>query len=160
SSDQVLKLRHSKRQRSRISRRGRLHKKGLQPAVGDVVEGYVREVRDSMLLVDVMFAQLSVLRVGKIRTSGEGRKFINLEEKAKPGDVITVRIEDIDTSKRRGAKDDKATIDFVGWGGLDANAMATGRAHGDDEPATAEGQSSFDIAAEIDALPVQRHADA
>ncbi|CAM9715687.1 unnamed protein product [Scytosiphon promiscuus] len=158
NKDKVLKLRHSKRQRSRTNRRERLHKKGLQPAVGDVVEGYVREVRDSMLLVDVMFAQLSVLRVNKIRNSGEGGKFVNLQEKAKPGDVITVRIEDIDTSKRRGAKDDKATIDFVGWGGLDANAIPTDGRLGDDAPAGEP--SSFDIAAEIDALPNQRPTDA
>lgn len=68
------------------------------------------KVRDSMLLVDVMFAQLSVLRGSKIRNSGEGGKFVNLQEKAKPGDVITVRIEDIDTSKRRGAKGEQLVI--------------------------------------------------
>lgn len=62
------------------------------------------QVDDSMLLVDVMLAQLSVLRANKIRNSGEGGKFVNLSEKAKPGDVITVSIEAIETSKRRGAE--------------------------------------------------------
>lgn len=41
---QVLKLRNSKRQRSRNNRRERLGNKSQQPAVGDVVEGYVRKV--------------------------------------------------------------------------------------------------------------------
>lgn len=68
------------------------------------------KVRDSMLLVDVMFAQLSVLRASKIRNSGEGGKFVNLQEKVKPGDLITVRIEDIDTSKRRGAKGERPVM--------------------------------------------------
>lgn len=63
-----------------------------------------RQVGDSMLLVDVMFAQLSVLRASKIRNSGDGGKFVNLSEKAKLGDVITVSIESIETSKRRGAE--------------------------------------------------------
>lgn len=51
-----------------------------------------------MLLVDVMLPQLSVLRANKIRRSGEGSKFVNLSEKTKPGGVITVRIENIDTT--------------------------------------------------------------
>ena len=46
---QVLKLRNSKRQRSRNKRRERLHKKGDQPVAGDVVEGYVRKVCDSLV---------------------------------------------------------------------------------------------------------------
>lgn len=62
------------------------------------------QVHESMLLVDVMFAQLSVLRASKIRNSGEGEKFVNLSKITKPGDLITVRIEDIETSKRRSAK--------------------------------------------------------
>lgn len=57
-----------------------------------------------MLLVDVMFPELSVLRANKIRRSGEGGKFVNLSEKAKAGDVITVRIESIGASKRKGAE--------------------------------------------------------
>eukprot|EP00752_Nemacystus_decipiens_P003968 g3634.t1 len=152
NKDKVLKLRNSKRQRSRNNRRERLRKKGQQPAVGDVVEGHVRKVEDSMLLVDVLFPELSVLRANKIRRSGEGGKFVNLSEKAKPGDVITVRIESIGASKRKGAEDDKATIDFVSWGGLGATQTSTAQDRGlDDEP----GQASFDLAAEIDALPAQ-----
>ncbi|CAM9763746.1 unnamed protein product [Pylaiella littoralis] len=155
NKEKVVKLRDSKRQRSRKSRRQRIHKKGQKPAVGDIVEGYVRKVEDSMLLVDVMFAQLSVLRANKIRNSGEGGKFVNLSEKAKPGDVITVSIEAIQTSQRRGVEDDKATINFVGWGEAgtagESNATEGGGGGLDDAP----GQASFDIAAEIDALPVR-----
>lgn len=50
--------------------------------------------------------------------------------------------------------DDKATIDFVGWGGIDATQGTTAQAEGlglDGDP----GQASFDLAAEIDALPAQ-----
>ncbi|CAN0042952.1 unnamed protein product [Ectocarpus sp. 12 AP-2014] len=160
NKDKVLKLRDSKRQRSRNSRRERLHKKGRRHAVGDIVEGFVREVHESMLLVDVMFAQLSVLRASKIRNSGEGEKFVNLSKITKPGDLITVRIEDIETSKRRGAKDDKATIDFVAWGGLGA-AKDENHLEGDDSsPAAAVAGQEFDIAAEIDALPAQQQTDA
>lgn len=49
-SSQVLKLRNSKRLRSRNNRRERLGKKGQQPAVGDVVEGYVRKVKKEFAL--------------------------------------------------------------------------------------------------------------
>lgn len=42
---QVLKMRGVKRQRSRHQRRERILEKGNLPAVGDVVEGYIREVR-------------------------------------------------------------------------------------------------------------------
>lgn len=73
-------------------------------AVLSRVPALVPQVHDSMLLVDVMFAQLSVLRASKVRNSGEEQKFVNLSEKTKPGDLITVRIEDVETSKRRGAK--------------------------------------------------------
>lgn len=66
-----------------------------------------------MLLVDVMFAQLSVLRANKIRNSGEGGKFVNLSEKAKPGDVITVSIEAIQTSQRRGVEGKKSTYTIL-----------------------------------------------
>lgn len=61
-----------------------------------------------MLLVDVMLPELSVLRANKIRRSGEGGKFVNLAEKAKPGDVVTVRIEDIGASSRKGAEGENA----------------------------------------------------
>ncbi|CAM9248121.1 unnamed protein product [Ectocarpus fasciculatus] len=159
NKDKVLKLRDSKRQRSRNSRRERVHKKGRRHAVGDIVEGYVREVHDSILLVDVMFAQLSVLRASKIRNSGEGEKFVNLSKETKPGDLITVRIEDIETSKRRGAEDDKATIDFVAWGGLGA-AKDEKHQEGDGSSAPAAAGQDFDIAAEIDALPAQQQTDA
>lgn len=49
--------------------------------------------------------------------------------------------------------DDKATIDFVRWGGLGATqAASTAQDQGlADEP----GQASFDLTAEIDALPAQ-----
>ncbi|CAN0128831.1 unnamed protein product [Ectocarpus sp. 6 AP-2014] len=163
NKDKVLKLRDSKRQRSRNSRRERLHKKGRRHAVGDIVEGYVREVHESMLLVDVMFAQLSVLRASNIRNSGEGEKFVNLSNKTKAGDLITVRIEDVETSKRRGAKDDKATIDFVAWGGLGA---AKDENHQEDDASSAAAAAAtgvgqeLDIAAEIDALPAQQQTDA
>lgn len=66
--------------------------------------GFHAQVEDAMLLVDVMFPELSVLRASKIRRSGEGGKFVNLSEKTKPGDVITVRIENIGASKRKGAE--------------------------------------------------------
>lgn len=56
------------------------------------------------------------------------------------------------------AADDKATIDFVGWGGLGATqnggAMQDEGEGLDEEP----GQTSFDLAAEIDALPAQSGA--
>ena len=52
-SCQVLKLRNSKRQRSRNNRRERLRKKDQPPAVGDVVEGYVRKVFREYFLVVV-----------------------------------------------------------------------------------------------------------
>lgn len=55
-----------------------------------------------MLLVDVKFAQLSVLRVNKIRDALGEDSFVKLAEKAQPGDTITVRITRIEASKRRG----------------------------------------------------------
>lgn len=55
-----------------------------------------------MLLVDVRFAQLSVLRVNKIRCALGEDSFVNLAEKAKAGETITVRIMAIEESKRRG----------------------------------------------------------
>ena len=61
-------------------------------------------MEESLLLVDVLFPELSVLRVNKIRRSGEGGKFVNLSEKTRPGDVVTVRIESIGASKRKGAE--------------------------------------------------------
>lgn len=61
-----------------------------------------------MLLVDVMLPQLSVLRANKIRRSGEGGKFVNLSEMTKPGSVITVRIESVDTVvNRRGVEGER-----------------------------------------------------
>lgn len=56
-----------------------------------------------MLLVDVMFSQLSVLRASKIRDALGGSSFIELPKKAKPGDPITVRIEHIQHSNRAGS---------------------------------------------------------
>lgn len=60
---QVLKLRNSKRQRSRNSRRERLRKKGSPPAVGDVVEGYVRKAREasSSVVVAVFFPEVTAV---------------------------------------------------------------------------------------------------
>lgn len=56
-----------------------------------------------MLLVDVMFSQLSVLRAGKIRDALGGSSFIDLPKNVKPGDTITVRIEHIQHSSRAGS---------------------------------------------------------
>lgn len=56
-----------------------------------------------MILVDVMFSQLSVLRAGKIRDALGGSSFIELSKKAKPGDTITVRIEHIQHINRAGS---------------------------------------------------------
>lgn len=62
------------------------------------------QVRDTTLLVDVMFAQLSVLSAAKIRETeeGGGGAFIDLAEKTKAGDVITVRIERVEGNRRKG----------------------------------------------------------
>ena len=70
---------------------------------------FVRQVRDTTLLVDVMFAQLSVLSAAKIREAEDGGDgaFIDLPEKTKAGDVITVRIERVEKSRRRGTDREK-----------------------------------------------------
>lgn len=60
------------------------------------------QVRDTMLLVDVRCTQLSVLRVNKIRAVLGEDSFVNLAEKAKPGETITVRIMAFEENKRRG----------------------------------------------------------
>lgn len=67
------------------------------------------QVRDTTLLVDVMFTQLSVLSAAKIREAEEGGDgaFIDLSEKTKAGDVITVRIEHVERSRRRGTDGEK-----------------------------------------------------
>lgn len=54
---------------------------------------------------------------------------------------------------------DRATIDFVGWGRLDANVDAMDATDGDNDTDTSavvreQEHPSFDIGAEIDALPV------
>lgn len=56
-----------------------------------------------------MFAQLSVLSAAKIREAedGGGGAFIDLAEKTKAGDVITVRIERVEKSRRRGTDGEK-----------------------------------------------------
>ena len=57
-----------------------------------------------------MFARLSVLSAAKIReTEGGDGTFIDLAEKTKAGDVITVRIERVERSRRRGTNGERIT---------------------------------------------------
>lgn len=60
-----------------------------------------------MLLVDVMYAQLSVLRASKIRDSHAGGSFVTLTDKVKAGDRITVRVDRVETNKRKGNTGEK-----------------------------------------------------
>ena len=73
-----------------------------------------------MLLVDVMLPRLSVLRVEKIRDSlGKNAlgnsSFLNLSEKAKPGDIITVRVERVQHVERGGPKGDMIWTARICW---------------------------------------------